>query len=96
MTSVIKEELMALFRDLAVDNVMTITIQDDYAVCRQEIKDRLLFENAVEQLARAWHQIVARHGLFVEHAKVRQGDSIVIHFGRVAAGVAPLAPNQQH
>lgn len=96
MTCVIKDELMASFRDLAVDNVMTIAIQDDCAVCCQEIKNRLLFENAVEQLARAWHQIVARHGLFVEHAKVCQGDSIIIRFGRAAAGVAPLAPNQQH
>ena len=96
MTSTIKEELMASFRDIAVDNVMAITIQDDCAVCRQEIKDRLLFENAVEQLVRAWHPIVNRHGLLIGHKKALKGDSLVIRFGCADAGAAPIAPNQPH
>ena len=96
MTNIIKEELMASFRDLAVDNVMAITFQDDCAVCRQKIKDRLLFENAVEQLVHAWHPIVNRYGLFIWHKKVPQGDCLVIRFGRADAGVTPIAPNQPH
>lgn len=96
MTSEIEEELMASFRCLAVDNVMTITIQDDCAVCRPEIKDRLLFENSVERLVRAWHPIVNRHGLLMGHKKALQGDSLVIRFVRAAARVTPIATNQSH
>jgi hypothetical protein len=96
MTNIIKEELMASFRDLAVDNVMAITFQDDCAVCRQKIKDRLLFENAVEQLVRAWCPIVYRYGLLIGHKKILQGDTIVVRIGSIDAGVTPIAPNQPH
>lgn len=96
MTNIIKEELMASFRDLAVDNVMAITFQDDCTVCRQKIKDRLLFENAVEQLVRAWRPIVNRHGLLIGHKKILQGDTIVVRFGSIDAVVTKIAPNQPH
>ncbi len=73
MTSVIKDELTASFRALKVDDVMTITIHDDYVVCCPEIKDRLAFENAVERLVRTWSPIVDRHKMFIGHRKVPQG-----------------------
>lgn len=84
MTIQIQEKLMASFRDLELDDVMTITIHDEGVMCEPKGCNNTTFNQDVERLVRAWQQIVNQHGLYIDHTKVRQGGSLLIRFCHIA------------